>query len=480
MNLNIKGIINLDFRKFKSAKELYEFTTNDDNFDTLANVTTDDEIDSVILYKSLYKKFDEIWICNNYLIAKRDRNSDEIVINPDFTRFLLENSFNYLEEYKKEKNKEQEDFIQNLDINSILDEISKVGLENISSEEKNFLDDISEKSSVTEVKLTDDFCSDKTEKRTLPERGDLNSDSINYGFINLYGISHGEKYKKLSNQRPCQDYMSQQDIESGDVTWNIAIVSDGAGSSKKSEIASKFCCEKLLKLCSDYIIAHKWILRNNLPSKEEWNISGKYLFSQTRNELLKYASENKYFLEDLKCTLAIVIRTPNGFLSCSIGDSRAGYVTDDKIQPLIVPFQTFSVGSTKFITSDDYQPYISTFVKEVNISLIQYYVLATDGCSYFWDTEGLPNHNTGVYSSIHNDAFYDKNLINLARINPIVDYFKSIASKDFMKSVEDFKFFLKTGLINEKETDFCEWLNKTMDGQDDKAIFLFIRNTPAK
>ena len=95
MNLNIKGIINLDFRKFKSAKELYEFTTNDDNFDTLANVTTDDEIDSVILYKSLYKKFDEIWICNNYLIAKRDRNSDEIVINPDFTRFLLKNSFKY-------------------------------------------------------------------------------------------------------------------------------------------------------------------------------------------------------------------------------------------------------------------------------------------------------------------------------------------------------------------------------------------------
>ena len=114
MNLNIKGIINLDFRKFKSAKELYEFTTNDDNFDTLANVTTDDEIDSVILYKSLYKKFDEIWICNNYLIAKRDRNSDEIVINPDFTRFLLKNSFNYLEEYKKDKNKNNKKFFKNL------------------------------------------------------------------------------------------------------------------------------------------------------------------------------------------------------------------------------------------------------------------------------------------------------------------------------------------------------------------------------
>lgn len=146
MNLNIKGIINLNFRKFKSAKELYEFTINDDNFDTLANVTIDHDTDSVIKYKNLYKKFDEIWILNNYLVAKRGKNSDKIVINPDFTRYLLENSFNYVKEYKKEekkesKKKESEIFIENLTIDSVLDKISKVGIEKITKEEKQFLDD---------------------------------------------------------------------------------------------------------------------------------------------------------------------------------------------------------------------------------------------------------------------------------------------------------------------------------------------------
>tara|TARA_B100001173_G_C16018583_1_gene560924 strand:+ start:2239 stop:2670 length:432 start_codon:yes stop_codon:yes gene_type:complete len=140
MDLNIKGIINLNFRKFKSAKELYEFTLNDDNFDTLANVTIDHDTDSVIKYKKLYKKFDEIWILNNYLVAKRGKNSDKIVINPDFTRYLLENSFNYVEEYKKEK-KESEIFIENLTIDSVLDKISKVGIEKITKEERQFLDD---------------------------------------------------------------------------------------------------------------------------------------------------------------------------------------------------------------------------------------------------------------------------------------------------------------------------------------------------
>ena len=97
MNLNIKGIINLDFRGFKSGKELYEFSKNGDNFDTLANVWSTEDENTIINYETLYEKFDEIWVLNNYIIAKRTINSDEIIINPDFTRYLLENSFNYLE-----------------------------------------------------------------------------------------------------------------------------------------------------------------------------------------------------------------------------------------------------------------------------------------------------------------------------------------------------------------------------------------------
>ena len=146
MNLNIKGIINLNFREFKSGNKLYEFSKNDDNFDTLANVWSTVDENTIINYETLHKKFDEIWILNNYIIAKRTTNSDKIEINPDFTRYLIENSFNYLEEYKKEKNKEAKVFNENLDVDSILDEISKVGLENISSEGNKFLDDISKKS----------------------------------------------------------------------------------------------------------------------------------------------------------------------------------------------------------------------------------------------------------------------------------------------------------------------------------------------
>lgn len=136
MDLNIKGVIHLNFRKFKNAEELIEFVENDDNFDTLANVFIDKRNDKVIDYSYFFNKCDEIWVINNYLVCRKDKGSDEMKINPDFSRFLLEKSFDYVELYNKEKKKE---FTSNLNIDSILDRINEVGIENISEEEKEFL-----------------------------------------------------------------------------------------------------------------------------------------------------------------------------------------------------------------------------------------------------------------------------------------------------------------------------------------------------
>lgn len=136
MDLNIKGVIHLNFRKFKNAEELIKFVENDDNFDTLANVFIDKRNDKVIDYSYFFNKCDEIWVINNYLVCRKDKGSDEMKINPDFSRFLLEKSFDYVELYNKEKKKE---FTINLNIDSILDRINEVGIENISEEEKEFL-----------------------------------------------------------------------------------------------------------------------------------------------------------------------------------------------------------------------------------------------------------------------------------------------------------------------------------------------------
>jgi len=140
MDLNIKGFIHLDFRKFKSGEELVEYTQTDDNFDTLANIYFNDEKGTILNYKTLYNTFDEIWIVNNYLVGKREKNSDEIKINPDLSRYLLENSFNYVNENNKEREEVSEKFVPDLSVDSILDRITEVGINNITKQEKEFLD----------------------------------------------------------------------------------------------------------------------------------------------------------------------------------------------------------------------------------------------------------------------------------------------------------------------------------------------------
>ena len=140
MDLNIKGVIHVDFRKFKTVGELVEFCITDDN---LRNVRLDQRSNFSIDYYYFFDKWDEIWIVNNYLIAKKESGSKQIEINSDLTRFLLDKSFNYVDIYNKEKEKEEKiknkEHFSNLNIDSILDRISQIGFENITEEEKEFL-----------------------------------------------------------------------------------------------------------------------------------------------------------------------------------------------------------------------------------------------------------------------------------------------------------------------------------------------------
>jgi hypothetical protein len=137
MDLNIKGIIHLDFRKFKTIEELIDFLSVGDNFDNLAKIQFN-ETTNIISYREVFKQWDEIWILSGYLVARRKKGSDQIMINPDLSRFIIEKSFNYVYEHNREQKK---DFISNLSVDDILDKINQIGFENLTDEEKKFLKD---------------------------------------------------------------------------------------------------------------------------------------------------------------------------------------------------------------------------------------------------------------------------------------------------------------------------------------------------
>ena len=105
-------------------------------------VTYDIDIDYKDKYRMSYEKafklYDELWIIDGFCMAIKPKDDDEIVINPELSDFLSEQTFDYKKE--KEKLESSRIFLESLSVNSILDKISKVGIENITESEKRFLD----------------------------------------------------------------------------------------------------------------------------------------------------------------------------------------------------------------------------------------------------------------------------------------------------------------------------------------------------
>lgn len=134
--LNIKGILNLKMTDFKTLEDYEEFVTRDENWDNLHNLKVEENNPNGknhVKSSYIYENWDEIWVYNGYLVARRSKGSDNVVMNPDFTRYLLENTDNYLTLYKED--------IKNLNMDSILDRINEVGFENLTEIEKKFLKD---------------------------------------------------------------------------------------------------------------------------------------------------------------------------------------------------------------------------------------------------------------------------------------------------------------------------------------------------
>jgi hypothetical protein len=140
--LNIKGILNLKMTDFKTLEEYEEFVTRDENWDNLHNLKVEENNPNGknhVKSSYIYENWDEIWVYNGYLVARISKGSDKVVMNPDFTRYLLENTSNYIDLYKEEKEKEEFEISKNLDMDSILDRINEVGFENLTEIEKRFL-----------------------------------------------------------------------------------------------------------------------------------------------------------------------------------------------------------------------------------------------------------------------------------------------------------------------------------------------------
>lgn len=161
------------------------------------------------------------------------------------------------------------------------------------------------------------------------------------------GTSH------LKQQLPCQDYGSCKILN------NIIIgaVADGAGSAKYADIGAKIAVERVLKYLDG---VEKWLQKHKnvgqINPQPLPQLEARRLFTQTVNKVVAameaQAQRGGYSIEDLACTLLVVIATPTWVAAMQIGD---GFIVvrpqQEQPQLLFPPDKGEYVNETTFVTS---------------------------------------------------------------------------------------------------------------------------------
>jgi hypothetical protein len=190
-------------------------------------------------------------------------------------------------------------------------------------------------------------------------------------FASVAGLGH------VQNALPCQDSHCVRALGGG---WQIAVVSDGAGSAAYSELGSDFVARNIAHELAELWAAQNWTA---LPTPQTWSGQAKNAFSATRKRLETYAENNGYTLKDLACTAIATIYSPAGAMAAHIGDGRGTWRNESgQWLPLFTPFRGQEVNETVFITSDIWQldtidNYFSSHVVAEKITAI---AISTDGC----------------------------------------------------------------------------------------------------
>jgi hypothetical protein len=309
---------------------------------------------------------------------------------------------------------------------------------------------------------------------------------MNEDFKVSWTCVQGKSHKKMDPQIPCQDAFKYEKITNGGfkkllsfkkpISFSISIVSDGAGSSAYSHLASNFCVNRLLELCKSRSSAIEELTKYDFKKEEEkklilegWNKVSTELFDQTRADLLLFGEESGHEPKDLHCTLILVIKTPFGFLSANIGDGRAGYSNGTETRPLIVPFMSFTAGATFFLIKEEWDKIFRSYV--IFEEKVDYYFVSSDGCQEFSIDGSSKGPKTGVYDDILGDnAFYDLN-------KPFHPFFEGlIKSLNEVNTTEEANARL-TNLIengvyifNNTETELKSISDPLLD--DDKTIII--------
>lgn len=180
------------------------------------------------------------------------------------------------------------------------------------------------------------------------------------------GTSHQKQ------QMPCQDYGGYKVVND----LIVGAVADGAGSAKYADVGAKLAVDTALEYLMDVQKQQYGI--NSQPLCEA---EARELFTKTVNQVLfalhEQAVSDAYSIENLACTLLVVVATPKWVAAMQIGD---GFIVvrqeQEAHQLLFSPDKGEYVNETTFVTS---ATALDTMRVCVRVGQQEFICVATDG-----------------------------------------------------------------------------------------------------
>lgn len=203
----------------------------------------------------------------------------------------------------------------------------------------------------------------------------------------------------VKNGAPCQDAHRLIPVEAG---RGVAVVCDGAGSAKESQLGAWLAANRAAHLFKDHMLATGWRFPADL---DEWRAASHGLMLQTAGFLHRVAAAAHREFKALACTVIVVVYSPCGALVCHIGDGRAALRDGLGIwRAAMTPFKGEEANQTIFITSDLWRENPAFLGCHLFEQPITGFALMSDGCETHAFQINRYDEENGIYIQL-NDPY---------------------------------------------------------------------------
>jgi len=284
----------------------------------------------------------------------------------------------------------------------------------------------------------------------------------NSSWVVVHDSVIGWQHKYGDEPTPCQDNNKHEPISD---KCGIAVVCDGAGSACNSDLGSEFVSKEAVDVFKKLVIEHGWN-QGVFPEEKEWCEIADRALTTIYSRLKSHADTHSLDIDDLACTVIVLIYVPEGLLFTHIGDGRAAYQNaDGEWISILQPHKGNEANQTIFITNEIW---MKGGLKLKGITVPESIVIKDDVVSFALMSDGCERHcfDLGSYDKA-NERFIPANRPHPGFFNPL----RSALSAMVHAGVLDNEISKKWRGFLEKGTDGLR------DEPDDKTMILGIKTT---